>query len=550
MTANSREYQREYMRKRRAKERAEREALLEVDTPPLVAVLDRSVFDVDHYANWCQSTLIVPSGILQGKPYEIEQWQIDFVREAYSDGVRESLLSTPRKNGKTGLIGSLLLYFLTGAARVANWRGVATSLTGRLAAELRGQIADMIKVANIESVGVLKSPPPGRIEGIGGAVDLLAADKSTGHASGADLALIDEGGLLEEKDRPLWDAMTSCVSSRDGRFMVISVRGESPMVTEMIDSAADLKSVIVHVYGADNEADIHSPDVWHEANPGLGTIKSLSYMADKSEKVKRNRRDEPGFRSLELNISGVADREPICTVEEWNYCTGDEAPRGDWCIVAFDAGGARAMTAGAIYWPQTYRLDCLAAFPGLPKLDERSETDGVGETYSLMEETGELFTFLNAHTTDIPEFLRRLSALTFGARVVAFVSDRYRQSETKTGLADSKVGWDSIAVFRGTGKHTRADGSADVRAFERAVIERRIRYAKGLHLMRHAISDSAIQRDSLGNPALDKARARGRIDVLQAAVLAVGYSAVYRSKPKQLYTAPRVKLTDRIALHG
>lgn len=538
------------MRKRRAKERAEREARIEAETPPLIATLDRTVFDVDHFANWSQSTLIVPSGILQGKPYEIERWQIDFVREAFADGVRESLLSTPRKNGKTGLIGSLLLYFLTGAARVANWRGVATSLTGRLAAELRGQIADMIKAANIETVGILKSPPPGKIEGVGGSVDLLAADKSTGHASGADLALIDEGGLLAEKDRPLWDAMTSCVSGRDGRFMVISVRGESPMLAEMIDSAADLKSVIVHVYGADNDADLHSPEVWHEANPGLGTIKSLSYMVDKSEKVKKNRRDEPGFRSLELNIAGIPDRETICTVDEWNACTGDEAPRGDWCIVGFDAGGARAMTAGAVYWPQTYRLDTIAAFPGLPELEERSEIDGVGQTYLMMEETGELFTFSNMHTTDIPEFIRRLATLTGDARVVAFVSDRYRQSETKSALADSQVGWESIAVFRGLGKHTNADGSADVRAFERAVIERRIRYKTGFHLMRHAISDSAIQRDSLGNPALDKARARGRIDTLQASVLAVGFAAVYRSKPKKLYTAPRVKLTDRLALHG
>ena len=51
-----------------------------------------------------------------------------------------------------------------------------------------------------------------------------------------------------------------------------------------------------------------------------------------------------------------------------------------------------------------------------------------------------------------------------------------------------------------------------------------------------AISKSTSKRDGNGNPALDKASARGRIDVLSAAVIAAGLaeSAFDRPQRRQL----------------
>ena len=40
-----------------------------------------------------------------------------------------------------------------------------------------------------------------------------------------------------------------------------------------------------------------------------------------------------------------------------------------------------------------------------------------------------------------------------------------------------------------------------------------------------AIKESTLRRDGNGNPAVDRARSAGRIDVLSAAVLAVGAAA-------------------------
>ena len=40
--------------------------------------------------------------------------------------------------------------------------------------------------------------------------------------------------------------------------------------------------------------------------------------------------------------------------------------------------------------------------------------------------------------------------------------------------------------------------------------------------MEAAIANSCIARDASGNPKLDKAKSRGRIDALQAGVIALG----------------------------
>ena len=65
------------------------------------------------------------------------------------------------------------------------------------------------------------------------------------------------------------------------------------------------------------------------------------------------------------------------------------------------------------------------------------------------------------------------------------------------------------------------DGSADVRSFQRKVESGELRPGESL-LLASAIAESRLRYDGNGNGALDKGRAKGRIDALSAAVIAVG----------------------------
>ena len=109
-------------------------------------------------------------------------------------------------------------------------------------------------------------------------------------------------------------------------------------------------------------------------------------------------------------------------------------------------------------------------------------------------------------------------------------------------MSDALLRWP--LVWRGQGASATADGSADVRAFQRFVADRTITVVQGRMLMGSAISESAIRRDGSGNPALEKGRQRGRIDPLSAAVIACGLAERHRARmnrqpPKLKYAIAR-----------
>ena len=140
-----------------------------------------------------------------------------------------------------------MLAHLVGPLRRPAWRAVVCSLTGNLAKELRRQVEEIARASGLydadaaaasrpptgERIASYQTPQPGRIVGPDGDVTCLAADKATGHAVGADLAIVDEAGLLQEKHRDLWNAMQSCMSGRAGRLLAISIRGDGPMFAEL-----------------------------------------------------------------------------------------------------------------------------------------------------------------------------------------------------------------------------------------------------------------------------------------------------------------------------
>ena len=470
-------------------------------------------------ASWAKKKLKVPMGRLRGEPFIIDDWQLDFLRAALRPEVFESGLSVARKNGKSGVIGAVCLGYLCGPLATPDWRAVVTSLTGALAKELRMAIEQTAAVSGLE-IEVYKSPMPGYIvSGKGGRMDFLAADKGTGHAVGADLAIIDEAGLLLEEGRDLWEAMMSSVSGRDGQLMGISIQGEGPMFAEMKERGGE-KGVVFHDYSCDNSVHVDDEQAWHQANPGLQSgIKSIEYMRHRAQRALSNPSTEARFRSLDLNCPQDPDREMICSVTDWQECLTEQPPERDGvCVLGVDLGGSASMTAAVALWPRTGRTEAWGAFPSQPGLRRRGRADGVGDLYVNMQNRGEIRT-MGHRTTPVAQFLQWVIGDLSGQHILMAGADRYRKAEMEEVLAEAALFLPMI--WRGQGAAATADGSHDVRAFQARVLTRRFLMKPSL-LMAHAISESALRRDGSGNPAIDKSRSRGRIDALQAGVIAAG----------------------------
>ena len=323
-------------------------------------------------------------------------------------------------------------------------------------------------------ITVRKSPFPGSIDGQNGAkVTILASDKAGGHSVGADLAIIDESGLIPEAQRELWASVLSSTSGRDGRLMCISIRGDGPMFTELAERADD-PSVVWHEYAAPEGCALDDETAWVAANPGLADgIKSVGYMRDTSRRAITTPADASAFRAYDLNQPQNPSRELLCDVSDWLACESEDLPpRTKDYVLGFDIGGSASLTSAVALFSNG-RMEVWAACGDNPNLLERGRADGVGARYVQMKERGELQDF-PGRITPVDLFLASVAA-DLGRMPLMAGADRYRRAEVQQALEKAGLRWPM--EWRGQGASATADGSHDVRAFQRMVYGRRLKVA-------------------------------------------------------------------------
>ena len=112
-----------------------------------------------------------------------------------------------------------------------------------------------------------------------------------------------------------------------------------------------------------------------------------------------------------------------------------------------------------------------------------------GGATNYSHDAGELMVY-PGRSTPVVAFLRDLADGLEGVKVAAIGADRYRRAEVEDALSDAHIRWP--LVLRGQGSSATADGSADVRSFQRCVLDASIACVVGKRLMVHAIAESAI----------------------------------------------------------
>ena len=479
--------------------------------------------------------LRVTQGRRTGEAFTALPWQRRFIRGAFRDGVHSAALSVGRGNGKTALLSGIAAATLDGPLVVNRGETVIVASSfeqARIAFE--HVIAFMGDKIASNRWKVWDTAQQARIEDRrnGARVRCIGSDPRRAHGLAPVLVLADEPAQWPPStgERMVSALRTAAGKQPHSRFVVIGTRPADPQhwFAKMLAGGADY----AQTHGARAGNPRFQVRTWRKANPSLRHMPDLEIaIRAEAKQAKADPALLAAFEALRLNL-GTADTEISVLIDAglWASCEGQADAAGP-CIWGIDLGTSAAQSAIAAYWPETGRLECVAAFPCEPSLADRGAADGVGSLYAQCAHRGELLT-LGHRASDVPLLLH--TALDRFGRPSVVVADRWREAELRDALDKAGVPGAELIV-RGQGFK---DGGEDVRAFQRAVADGRVTTVPSL-LLRSAMSEARTRADDAGNAKLAKRseagrRANARDDAAAAAILAVATGA---RKPPQ--TRPR-----------
>ena len=260
---------------------------------------------------------------MAGLAMALPKFVVDFLRDVLRPDCHTGWLLVGRKNGKSQGLASLVLAYLAdgGPLRRAGFRCAIVSVTKPKAAELKKLAQDTAEASGLRGLTFPRSPAPGRIVSRWGTAEILSAQDYEGHASGFDLVLLDEPGLLPERYRALIAGLKSSLTARRGRMICLSIVSDSPFTQEAI-ALKGHPGVVVHHYHGDEGCAIDDPDQLRKANPGIESgilvLEDLVRAARLAKKIPAN---EPFFRAHHLNQRQSPTKALICSVTDWTACT-------------------------------------------------------------------------------------------------------------------------------------------------------------------------------------------------------------------------------------
>jgi phage terminase large subunit-like protein len=387
-------------------------------------------------------TLKIPEGPHAGKPLRLAGFQKAFVRGALDPAVTVACLSIGRGNAKTALSAGLALASVMGELDKQPRREIIFSARNR----------DQTKIAFNFLVGYVAGLPKAKRDLFtirrgsrleveysgngGGLARCVAADGRSILGGAPVLAILDERAAWErDKGDEPENGILSGLGKRGGRALIISTSAadDANSFSRWLDAPPPGTYVQEHRPAPGLPADdLESLLV---ANPGAveGIGSSPEWLVAQARRALARGGSAPSsFRNLNRNERVAADnRSVLITVDEWlgaEVAPDALPPRQGECVLGVDLGGSRSMSAAALFWPATGRLEAVATFPSNPSLADRGAADGVGNRYVEMKERGELST-LGENVVPAGPWLASVMKLAGGAQISCIVGDRFRHAE-------------------------------------------------------------------------------------------------------------------------
>ena len=382
------------------------------------------------------------SGIWDGRPFELIDWQEQIIRDVFGvlkpNGYRQfntAYIEIPKKNGKSELAAAVALLLTCGdgeqRAKVyscASDKNQAKIVFEVAVAMVRKSPALTKRVKITESTKTLVYMPTEST------YQVLSADVANKHGFNTHGVIFDE--LHTQPNRKLFDVMTK--GSGDARmqplYFLITTAGDNTnsICYEVHQKALDILSgrktdptFYPVIFGAAETDDWTDPKVWKKANPSLGITIGLDKVKAACESAKQNPAEENSFRQLRLN-QWVKQSVRWMPMDKWDACAfavDPEALQGRVCYGGLDLSSSTDITAFVLVFPPLDEDDKYTVLPffWMPEdnIDLRVRRDHVN--YDLWQKQGFLKTTEGnvVHYGFIEAFIEELGTK-YNIREIAF----------------------------------------------------------------------------------------------------------------------------------
>ena len=454
-------------------------------------------------------------------------WQRRFIRGAWRAGVQNAALTIARGNGKSTLCAGIGSCSINGCLEVPRGETLIVAASFEQARiifdHIRDFLGDVLEDKKLYRVWDTSSVARIVNRETGAMVRALGSDPRRAHGLAPSLVLLDEPAQWPSStgERMLQAILTASGKQPHCKILAIGTKPHSDThwFSRMLNGGADYSQI----HSAREEDKITHKSTWKRANPSLPLMPDLENAIRKEAKLAMQDGSMlPGFKALRLNM-GVEDTEQATLLDAgtWQSIESEDVDMSGRCVWGIDLGGSAASSAVAAFWPDSGRLETLAAFPREPDLYARGLNDGVGTLYQDCYERDEILVNGGA-AVDIPDLIRRARDR-FGAPA-RIAADRWRENELRDALKAAGLPVAKLEL-RGQGYK---DGGEDVRLFRRACLEGRVHPLKSLFLT-YAMSEARVTIDAAANSKLAKnseggRRQRARDDTAAASILSVALS--------------------------
>ena len=472
-------------------------------------------------------------GTWAGKSFELIDWQERIIRDIFgilkSNGYRQfntAYVEIPKKQGKSELAAAvaLLLCCGDGEERAEVYGCAADRQQAGIVFDVAADMVRMCPALN-KRVKILASQKRMVFQPTNSFYQVLSAEAYSKHGFNIHGVVFDE--LHTQPNRKLFDVMTK--GSGDARmqplyFLITTAGTDTQSICyETHQKALDILEgrKIDHtfypvIYGAKEDEDWTSPEVWKKANPSLGITVGIDKVQAACDSAKQNPGEENSFRQLRLN-QWVKQSIRWMPMHKWDACAfpvSEDELEGRVCYGGLDLSSTTDITAFVLVFPPMDESDKYAVLPyfWIPEdnVDLRVRRDHV--PYDVWQRQGKLETTEGnvVHYGYIEKFIERLGER-FNIREIAF--DRWGAVQMVQNLEG--MGFTVVPFGQGF-----ASMSPPTKELMKLVLEEKIAHG-GHPVLRWNMDNIFIRTDPAGNIKADKAKSTEKIDGAIALIMAL-----------------------------